>query len=117
MAGFSVVHVQVQVGLLTGVFSVFLKLSTAEAEVCDVEFIGLNGYVGFIAIRAFLREERVICGVTFGSSVVSVSLSVSSSLASFSPALDFLSQILFESHSKCSAHNTQVKGEMNVGKL
>ena len=34
-------------------FSFFTRLSTAEAHVCGVKFIGLYGTVGFIAIRDF----------------------------------------------------------------
>ena len=47
-------------------FSLFTSLSTGEAHVFGVKFIGLYGTVGFIAIRDFLFEEEAICGVTSG---------------------------------------------------
>ena len=46
---------------LAGIFSIFLKLATAEAKVCREEFIGLHVNVRFIAIRDFpLRGERFV---------------------------------------------------------
>ena len=49
-----------------GKFFVLSSLSTGEAHVFGVKFIGLYGTVGFIAIRDFLFEEEAICGVTSG---------------------------------------------------
>ena len=44
--------------------SFFTSLSTAEAHVLGVKFIGLYGTIGFIATFPF--EEKAICGVTCG---------------------------------------------------
>ena len=42
-------------------FSFFTSLSTGEAHIIGVKFIGLYGTVGFIAIRDFLiGEERFV---------------------------------------------------------
>ena len=43
--------------------SFFTSLSTAEAHVFGVKFIGLYGTVGLLRFGTFLLEEKAICGI------------------------------------------------------
>ena len=43
--------------------SLFTSLSSAEAHVFGVKFIGLYGTVGLLRFGTFLLEEKAICGI------------------------------------------------------
>ena len=44
-------------------FSFFTNLSTTNAHVFGVKFIGLHGTVGLLRFGTFLFEEKAICGL------------------------------------------------------
>ena len=43
--------------------SLFTSLSSAEAHVFGVKFIGLYGTVGLLRFGTFLLEKKAICGI------------------------------------------------------
>ena len=47
-------------------FSFFTSLSTSEAHLFGVKFIGLYGTLVLLRFGTFLFEEKAICGVTSG---------------------------------------------------